>query len=139
MATCQRDGCENEIPPSFHVRKWCSTNCCKRACDERKRGSCVECGAVLAVASGYGDNNGKTGLCRKCWARGQEDHTAERLQWVADMYRSGMSHREIADALGWQAASNAGVIVTAARRRGFLNEYRYDAVRRRNSQEGEAA
>lgn len=96
----------------------------KAASDVRTRKVCPTCGGQM------GPRRCGSEQCRKCADEQRARGFECRLDDVAEMYREGMSLREIARELGYGPNSTPPE-VTEARRRGLLTDYRYEAVRRK--------
>lgn len=134
MSDCARCGASLPDKPAGHPgrpRKWCSDNCRKRAWEnENDRAPCADCGELMGTRS-----RNRSERCRTCHDRREAAARRARLEDVAEMYRSGMPCREMAEQMGWSRTSDVGVLVNAARKAGLLTEYRYDDQRRRNAAE----
>lgn len=110
---CQRCG----GPLTGRQKQWCSDNCRKRACDNRARGLCIDCGDPLGPRSAWVG----TERCRPCRFKREAAAHRLRVEDVAEMYREGMSMREIARTLGYGDNSNPHEI-TEAFRLGLLTD-----------------
>jgi hypothetical protein len=118
--TCQRCG----DPLSGRQRMWCSENCRKRACDDRNRAACVDCGEPMGVRSAFAHNDRPNERCRGCEDAMRAAGHEATLMRVVDMYRRGMRMREIASALGWSEGSKPSKMIDEARKRGLIG-YRH--------------
>lgn len=113
--TCQWCG----DPLSGRQRQWCSENCRKRACDDRMRAPCPECGEPMSVRSAYRHKGRSQMSCRACCRKREAAAQRARVEDVAEMYREGLSMREIAAELGYGPNSKPWE-VTEARRLGLI-------------------
>jgi hypothetical protein len=116
MAVCER--CSVPIPEGTRgqTRRFCSDNCVKRACEDRKRGTCEDCGATLGLGSEWRSDWKR---CIPCHKKHGAVTRRARLEAVAEMYNAGASHREIASALGYGPNSSPPEL-TEARRAGLI-------------------
>jgi DNA-binding CsgD family transcriptional regulator len=141
MRVCER--CSAPIPAGKNRgTRYCSDNCRKRACDDRKRAPCIDCGTPMGCRTAWSNNcdPAPRERCMACHRKREKAAHAARLEHVAAMYREGMTMREIARALGYGPNTTAGE-VTKAFQSGLLrpDEYRYAAVRARNAPRQAAA
>jgi len=137
---CQR--CGEEIPPTEsrrgqYNRKWCSETCRKRACAERHRRPCPDCGEPMAEGSAWSSSEPRE-RCESCHLKREAMAWQARLEDVAAMYNEGMTLSEIAVMLGYKPTSHPPEI-TYARQAGLLTSYRYDETRRENMRAGREA
>jgi transposase len=91
---------------------------------DRVAGTCSVCGGSM-----HGNTVRKGGeTCKSCHQRREATARRARVEDVAEMFREGMSYREIAEALGYGPNSQPPQ-VTEARRLGLIG-YRYSAYER---------
>lgn len=81
----------------------------------------MDCGATRPPRSGWGRpaSGWPDERCWSCEAKRRHERGEERIQQIAEMYRQGLSMREIAAALGWGDNSRPPEI-TEAHRRGLI-------------------
>lgn len=134
---CARTGCENPLPikePGTRGRpyRFCSRQCGKRACEERHRKMCPDCGQPMSLGSNWRNVE----RCRECHEKREALAMRAKLEDVACMYREGMSYREISHALGY-SGSRTPPEITFAFRAGILTDAdrRYSKTRAENTRE----
>lgn len=111
MAICPRCG-DPALPDRLgRPRKWCSGRCRRAACEEAKRKSCPDCGEPMGTGTVWRDHE----VCGACRRRIEARAHRARVEDVAEMYREGMSHREIAAELGYGPNSMPHEIIEARR------------------------
>lgn len=138
--TCAKEGCERDVPASAHHRIYCSSNCRKRACAERHRRACTDCGSLMSDRSGWHRGGRENERCRACHLALRRMAEQAKLEDVAVMYREGMKTKDIAAKLGYAPGSQPPEI-TRCFERGLLTDAdrRYSLERVANMKAGRKA
>lgn len=123
--TCGR--CEREFTAAKATARYCSENCRKRACDDRRRASCAECGRPLSAGSAnHYDRPFK--LCTDCSATARRAKMAARDRQFEEWWAAGLTLQDIADRMGW-SREHVGMEFDRARTRGADLPYRRPNVK----------
>jgi hypothetical protein len=125
MFTCVR--CGKQFVGSTHgnaKNEYCSGNCRKRACEDRHRASCVDCGERLHAGSAWPSDDRLNRRCRECHLEKLYLDHRWRDKLIEEWWNEGLSMPEICDRLGWSVGHFA-MEMNRLREAGYNLPYRY--------------
>lgn len=133
MRLCAREECPNTfevaegLPGGGLRRRFCSDNCRKRACEDRYRAACADCGGPMGKGSAWPSKE-QPSRCKACQFRAWDRDRNEFGRLVEGLWAEGLPLREIAKRLGI-SENHLAVETDRLRAEGFYLQYRYGSPR----------
>ena len=109
-------------------RRYCSENCRKRFCENRKRATCLDCDTELGLGSAWRNRV----RCQACEATRKRAGRDARWHQIEKWWAEGLTFPEICARLGW-AKGTLGSQLHRMREAGFDVPYRYKPGKRNST------